>query len=417
MLKKQKTIAKKIFFQGIGLYTGKKINIILNPAPIFTGFLFVRIDLNKKPCIKVNFSSFKEINKGIILEKNGLTIYAIEHIMAALNGMDLDNVIIELDNIEVPMLDGSSKLFVDAIEKVGIIEQNAEKKIFTIKEFFSIKNRKTGGEIIAIPSNIFEIIIFMDFESNQIDSQNAFFRKFDQFKLIAKSKSFCILNKDHRKKNLIGLNFNEIVKHFLLDIIGFFSLVDIKIKGKIIIHNPDNIMMIKFLKKLMKKIYTLNKLNIVKIDLNKKTIFDIKNIANILPHKPPFLFVDKIIDLSDNHIIGIKNVTINEYFFIGHFPNEPIMPGVLQIESIAQVGGILILSKIQNPELYSTYLIKIDKVKFKKKVIPGDIMILKVYLLESMKRGIIFMKGIGYVKKNLVVEAEMVAKIVQKINL
>ncbi|WP_185873289.1 3-hydroxyacyl-ACP dehydratase FabZ [Blattabacterium cuenoti] len=411
MFKKQKTIAKKIYFKGFGLYTGKKVNIILNPAPIFTGFIFVRVDLYKRPCVKVSFNSFiqKEIDKGIILEKNGLKIYTVEHLIAALNGMDLDNVIIELDNVEVPILDGSSKLFVDAIEKVGIIEQDAEKKFFSIKEFFSIKNRKTDGEIIVIPSNKFEIIIFIDFESNNINPQNAFFRKENQFKLIAKSRSFCIL-----KEKSNNFDTNEVVKHILLDIIGLFALIEIKIKGKIIIYNPDNAIIIKLLKTLIKKIIILNKLKIIKIDLNKKPILNIKNIKKILPHKPPFLFVDKIIELTDNQIIGIKNVTINEYFFNGHFPNEPIMPGVLQIEAIAQVGGVLILSKVKNPELYSTYLIKIEKVKFKDKVVPGDIIILKVYLLESIKIGIIYMKGIGYVKKNIVVEAEMIAKIVRK---
>ncbi|WP_185862123.1 3-hydroxyacyl-ACP dehydratase FabZ [Blattabacterium cuenoti] len=421
MLEKQKTIAKKISLQGFGFYTKKKVTITFKPAPEHTGFIFIRTDIKEKPCIEAHFSFFlkKTIDKGIFLEKNGFRIYTIEHLLAALTGMDLDNVIIELDNIEIPIMDGSSKFFVEAIEKVGIIEQNAQKKYYSITEIMYFKNAKTGGEIIAIPAKKFEIMIMIDFDSKSMHAQNAVLKHLNQFKIeIANSKILCpFFKKKFEKKSKFSVlsykKSNEIAKHILLDIIGFLTLIGAKLKGKLIFNKPDNCIIMQFLKEFLKKIKTCKNKNIPEFDLSKKPILDIKNIMNILPHKPPFLLVDKIINITENSIIGVKNVTMNEYFFMGHFPNEPIMPGVLQIEAIAQVGGILVLKKLNNPELYSTYFLKIDKVKFKHKIVPGDIIIFKVDLLESIKRGIVHMQGKGYVNNKLVVEAEVMAKIVK----
>ncbi|WP_185865007.1 3-hydroxyacyl-ACP dehydratase FabZ [Blattabacterium cuenoti] len=414
-VKKQKTIAKKIFFQGFGLYTPKKTNLILNPAPEHTGFLFKRIDLEENVSIEFSFLYFfqEKLNNGIILEKNGIKIYTTEHIIAALYGMDIDNIIIELDNIEVPILDGSSKIFVKAIENVGIIEQKIHKKIFFIEDVITVKSKKNNVEIIALPSNKFEIIAIVDFGSNKINNQNAVLKDISQFKDIADSRIFCVLNKKIFKKLF---NLNEIAKHFLLDFIAFLALIKTKIIGKFIIYNLDKSIIIEFLKKIIKQIRLSELMDIDKYDLEAKPIFDIKNIMKILPHKPPFLLVDKIIDISTDYIIGVKNVTINEPFFIGHFPNEPIMPGVLQIEAIAQVGGILFLNKIENPKLYSTYLLKINNVKFRQKIIPGDIIIFLIYLLEPIKIGLIRILGMGFVNKKLVVEAEVIAKISKKNN-
>ncbi|ACY40072.1 bifunctional UDP-3-O-[3-hydroxymyristoyl] N-acetylglucosamine deacetylase/(3R)-hydroxymyristoyl-[acyl-carrier-protein] dehydratase [Blattabacterium sp. (Blattella germanica) str. Bge] len=419
MLEKQKTIAGKISLQGFGLYTEKKVTITFNPAPEDTGFIFIRTDIQGKPCIRVHFSFLLKdtIDQGIILEKNGLKIYTIEHLLAALYGMDLDNVILELDNIEIPIMDGSSKFFVEAIEKVGIIEQNASRKYYSITEIISSKNRKTGAEIIALPDKKFEIITMIDFESKFLNTQNAVLKNIGQFKQkIAGSKTFCILRERRtiRENSFFPFPYyqesNEIAKHLILDIIGFLTLTGTKLKGKLIFYKPNNYIIMQFLKELIKKI---KKHDIPKFDLARKPILDIKKIMKILPHKPPFLMVDKIIDLTENSVTGIKNVTMNESFFIGHFPNEPIMPGVLQVEAIAQVGGILVLNKLNNPELYSTYFLKIDKVRFKHKIVPGDIIIFKVDLLESMKRGIVHMQGKGYVNNKLVVEAEVMAKIVK----
>ncbi|QIK16460.1 bifunctional UDP-3-O-[3-hydroxymyristoyl] N-acetylglucosamine deacetylase/3-hydroxyacyl-ACP dehydratase [Blattabacterium sp. DPU] len=442
MLEKQKTIAEKISLRGFGLYTKKKVTITFKPAPIHTGFIFVRTDIKEKPCIKAHYSFFvkESIDKGIILEKNGFKIYTIEHVLAALTGMDLDNVIIELDNLEIPIMDGSSKFFVEAIQKVGIIEQNEIRKYYSITEIISYENTKTGGEILVLPAKKFEIMIFIDFNSKYY-AQNIIFKHLYQFQKIANSKIFCILNDKKKRKKIINSSFkkiskikedsmysffyktfsdqyqtfNEIAKHFILDILGFLTLMETKLKGKFIFYNPDNYIIMQFLKELMNKIQTFRKNDIPEFDLKKKPLLDIKSIMRILPHKPPFLLVDKIIDLTENSIVGIKNVTMNESFFIGHFPREPIMPGVLQIEAIAQVGGILVLNKLSHPELYSTYFLKIDKVKFKHKIIPGDIIVFKVYLLESMKRGIVHMQGKGYVNNKLVVEAEVVAKIVKNL--
>ncbi|WP_185849208.1 bifunctional UDP-3-O-[3-hydroxymyristoyl] N-acetylglucosamine deacetylase/3-hydroxyacyl-ACP dehydratase [Blattabacterium cuenoti] len=440
MLEKQKTIAGEISLQGFGLYTKNKVTITFKPARVHTGFVFIRTDIKEKPCIEARYSFFikKSIDKGIILEKNGFKIYTIEHVLAALTGMDLDNVIIELDNIEIPIMDGSSKFFVEAIQKVGIIEQSERRKYYSITKIISSRNRKTGGEIIALPDKKFEIITVIDFNSKY--TQNAVFKHLYQFKKIANSKIFCILCEKKKPKKVVDSffkkklkkmkensissffyktfsyknqqEFNDIAEHLLLDIIGFLTLMGTKLKGKFIFYNPDNYIIIQFLKELMNKIQTFKKNDIPEFDLKKKPLLDIRSIMKILPHKPPFLLVDKIIDLTENSVVGIKNVTMNESFFIGHFPKEPIMPGVLQIEAIAQVGGILILNKLSHPELYSTYFLKIDKVKFKHKIVPGDIIIFQVYL-ESMKRGIVHMQGKGFVNNQLVVEAEVVAKIVK----
>ncbi|AFJ91013.1 bifunctional UDP-3-O-[3-hydroxymyristoyl] N-acetylglucosamine deacetylase/3-hydroxyacyl-ACP dehydratase [Blattabacterium sp. (Blaberus giganteus)] len=443
MLEKQKTIAGKISLQGLGLYTKEKVTITFKPAQIHTGFIFIRTDIKEKPCIEAHYSFFikESIDKGIILEKNGFKIYTTEHVLAALTGMDLDNVIIELDNIEIPIMDGSSKFFVEAIKKVGIIEQSEIRKYYSITKIISYKNKKeTGGEIIVLPDSKLEIMTVIDL--NYKYTQNAIFKHLYQFQKIASSRIFCLLYKEKKQKKEVDFlkkkfqkmkenstysflhntffyqdqqvfKFNEIAEHFLLDIIGFITLLGTKLKGKFIFYNPDNYIIMQFLKELMNKIQIFKKNDIPEFDLKKKPILDIRNIMKILPHKPPFLLVDKIIDLTENSIVGIKNVTMNESFFIGHFPREPIMPGVLQIEAIAQVGGILVLNKLNHPELYSTYFLKIDKVKFKHKIVPGDIIILQVCLLETMKRGIVFMKGKGFVNNKLVVEAEVVAKIVK----
>ncbi|WP_185859298.1 bifunctional UDP-3-O-[3-hydroxymyristoyl] N-acetylglucosamine deacetylase/3-hydroxyacyl-ACP dehydratase [Blattabacterium cuenoti] len=438
MLEKQKTIAEKISLQGFGLYTEKKVTITFKPAPEHTGFIFIRTDIKEKPCIKAHFSFLlkERIDQGLILEKNGFKIYTIEHVLAALTGMDLDNVIIELDNIEIPIMDGSSKLFVEAIEKVGVIEQDANRKYYSIKEIISYENKKTGAEIMAFPAKKFEIMTIIDFDSKF--GQNAVLKHLDQFKQkIANSKTFCILREKMTKKSIKGNNLfsinqlkmkekpisyfssftyqesNEIAKHLLLDIIGFLTLTGAKLKGKLIFYKPDNYIIMQFLKELIKKVKIFKNNDIPKFNLARDPILDIKKIMKILPHKPPFLMVDKIIDLTESSVTGVKNVTMNESFFIGHFPKEPIMPGVLQIEAIAQVGGILVLNKLNNPELYSTYFLKIDKVKFKHKIVPGDIIIFKVDLLEPMKRGIVHMKGKGYVNNKLVIEAEVMAKVVK----
>ncbi|AER40849.1 MAG: 3-hydroxyacyl-ACP dehydratase FabZ [Flavobacteriales bacterium] len=433
MFDKQKTIGKKISLKGVGLYTEKNVTITFKPAPEHTGFILVRTDIRGNPCIKAHLSLLNETTeKGLILEKNGFEIRTSEHVLAALTGMDLDNVIIELDSIEFPIMDGSSKYFVEAIEKAGIIEQEARREYYSIKEIISYEDPKTGGEIIAIPAKKFEIIIMVDFDSELINTQNAVLKHLDQFKQrIANSRDFCLIyekeekysddNFFYRKEksildNLLSIRHspsNEVARHYLLDFMGYLTLIGVKLKGKIIAYKPYPHMNTQFSKKLVKNIQRFTKKNIPEFDLTKKPLFDIQTIMKILPHKPPFLLVDKIIELTENCITGVKNVTINEPFFIGHFPKEPIMPGVLQIEAIAQVGGVLVLNKVKNPEFYSPYFLKIDKVKFKHKVVPGDLLVFQVKLLNPIKRGIVHMRGKGYVNNQIVVEAEVMAKIVK----
>lgn len=416
MLEKQKTILKKISLKGFGLYTNKKITVTLIPAPVHTGFLFKRIDLEEKPSIKVSFFYLDNFikDRGIVLNNKKIRIYSIENIVSAFVGMDLDNIIVELNGDEVPFFDGSSKIFVEAIESVGIIEQNANREFFSVKKTILIENKKTDSEIIVIPYKRLGIKIGIDFQSKNINSQNASFYEFNQFKNISVSKNFCDISEKNYEKNKKNSDLNELAKHSLLNVIGFLSLIEMKLKGKIIVQNPNYHILKKLIELFIKEIRILKKLNKKEYNIEKKPIFDIKKIMNILPHKPPFLLVDKIIDISEDYVIGIKNVTINESFFLGHFPNEPIMPGVLQIEAIAQVGGVLILSKIKNPNLYSTYFFKIDKVVFNKKILPGDTIVFQVCLLNPIKRGIVQMIGRGYVNKNLSVEAEVIAKIVKK---
>ncbi|WP_394798455.1 3-hydroxyacyl-ACP dehydratase FabZ [Blattabacterium cuenoti] len=425
-MKKQKTISKIISLKGVGLYTNEYVTMTLKPAPEHTGFIFIRKDIENHPCIQANLSYvINETNKGIILKnQNGYLVRTSEHVLAALTGMDLDNIIVELDNVEIPIMDGSSKYFVEAIEQAGMIEQNADRECYYIKNVVSYQDNKTGSVIFAFPSNKFEIMTIVDFDLSWVSVQNSVFKHINQFKNnIASSKSVCFLydrpikcdDTETSNKKQSFYNYNqEIANHFLLDLIGYLTLIGKKLIGKIIAYKPYHSINVKFANKLISEIKQQDNHNI-KFNLTQKPICDIKNIMKILPHKPPFLLVDKILELKDNYVVGIKNVTINEPFFIGHFPNEPIMPGVLQVEAIAQVGGVLVLSKVKNPEIYSTYFLQIKQVKFKKKVIPGDILVIRVILKNPIKMGIVHMEGKGYVNCQLVVEAVVIAKLVKQI--
>lgn len=415
MLKKQTTIRSKIYIQGVGLETKQSSTMILHPAKENTGFLIRRIDIQDSPHIKVNIDFFsKKAIKNIVLEKNQIEIKNLDHILAALIGIDLDNIIIELDAIEPPIMDGSAYEFIKMIKHVGILEQQKNKIYFTLDKIITYTDSKNNSEIIAVPASHFEIIMTTTFNNHY---QNAYLKNIHDFQNnIAPARDLSIDDPFlfiKKNKNFIYRYPNEIARHEILDLLGYFSLLGIKLKAKIIVNNPSTIIKKEFLQKLYTYIQKNKKIKILKLDSSKQAIFDIKDIMKILPHKSPFLLVDKIIEISDKHIIGIKNVTINEYFFIGHFPNEPIMPGVLQIEVMAQVGGIFVLHDIQSKESYSTYFLKINQAKFKKKVIPGDILIIKMKLLEPIKRGIVKMYGYGCVNEDIVVEAEVMAQIVK----
>lgn len=456
---KQKTLKGEISLSGIGLHTGNQVNMTLKPAPENTGFVFVRTDLEGQPRVEADANYVTTTDRGTTLDKSGIKIHTSEHILAALVGMDLDNVLIEIDNAEPPIMDGSSKFFVEAIEKVGVVEQEKEREYLTITEVMSYTDPNTGSEITIIPSENYEITTMVDFGTNVLGSQNATLKNLADFKTeIASARTFSFLHElemllDHglikggdltnaivyvdkeltpateeKLKKAFGkdevaiqpngildnltLHYpNEAARHKLLDVIGDLALAGVRIKGKVIANKPGHFINTEFAKLLNKHYKQLKKKNVPKFDLTKEPIYDINGIMRLLPHRPPFLLIDKILELSDNHIVGLKNITMNEPFFVGHFPKEPVMPGVLQIEAMAQIGGILVLANVPDPENYSTYFVKIDNVKFKKKVVPGDTLIFKLELLAPIRRGIVHMQGYGYVGDSVVVEAELMAQV------
>jgi len=458
---KQKTIAKEISLKGVGLHTGQEVTMTFKPAPINNGFTFVRVDLEEQPIIEADATYVVNTQRGTNLEKKGVMIQTPEHVLAALVGCDLDNVIIELNASELPIMDGSSKYFVEAIENAGIIDQEANRKIYVVKEVISYLDETTGSEITIIPSDEYCITAMVDFGTKVLGTQNATMKGIKHFKTeIADCRTFSFLHelesllnnglikggdlnnaivyvdkeishetmenlkKAFNKETIsvksngildnLTLHFpNEAARHKLLDIVGDLSLIGTKIQGKVIANKPGHYVNTQFAKKVAKIIKLEERNNVPTYDINKEPVLDIHGIMNLLPHRPPFLLVDKILELSENHVVGLKNVTMNEDFFIGHFPGAPVMPGVLQIEAMAQTGGILILSTVPDPENYLTYFMKIDNVKFKNKVLPGDTLFFKCDLISPIRRGICHMQAYAYANGKLVSEAELMAQIVK----
>ena len=462
---KQKTIAKEVTLSGVGLHTGKSVNMTFKPAPENYGYAFVRIDLEGKPVIEADANYVVTTERGTNLEKNGVNINTSEHVLAALVGLQIDNCIIELNTSEPPIMDGSSKYFIEILETAGLIEQEAFAEEYVVKEIISYRDEKTGSEIIILPSEKYELTAMVDFGTNVLGTQNASINEISEFKKeISDSRTFSFLHEiemllDHGlikggdlnnaivyvdkelspetmdklrvafakndiavKPNGILNNLtlnhpNEAARHKLLDVIGDLALIGTRIRGKIIANKPGHYVNTQFAKKLSKIIKTEKRNKVPVFDLTKKPVKDVNAIMDILPHRPPFLLVDKILELTETHVVGLKNVTMNEPFFVGHFPGAPVMPGVLIIEAMAQAGGILALSVVPDPENYLTFFLKMDNVKFKKQVIPGDTLIFDLVLDEPMRRGICMMTGKAYVNGILVAEAELMAKIVKTKNL
>lgn len=461
---KQHTLAKEITLEGKGLHTGKDVTLTLKPAPVDTGFVFVRVDLEGHPVIEADANYVTNTERGTVLEKKGVRIQTCEHVLASLVGMNLDNVIIELNAAEPPIMDGSSKFFVEAIEKAGVTEQEAERQEYVVREVISYVNEETGSEITIIPADEYQVTTMVDFGTKILGTQNAYMNSISEFKTeIASARTFSFLheletlldhglikggdlnnaivyvdkelsestmdklkkvfNKEHIsvKPNGILDNLtlhysNEAARHKLLDVIGDLALIGTRIKGKVIANKPGHFTNTQFAKKIAKIIANERKNDFPKVDINQKPLLDTIEIMKLLPHRPPMLLVDKVFELSDTHVVATKNVTMNEPFFVGHFPGAPVMPGVLQIEAMAQAGGVLILSTVPDPENYLTYFMKIDNVKFKVPVVPGDTLIFKLELLTPIRRGICHMQAYAYANGRLVTEGELMAKIVKRDN-
>lgn len=459
---KQHTINDTITLSGVGLHTGKKVTVTVEPAPDNHGYKFQRTDVEGEPIIPADADLVVSTDRGTTLEKNGVQVNTTEHLLAALYGMQVDNALIKLEGPEIPIMDGSALPFVQAIEKVGLKEQNADRDFFEFQSNQPYEHLDKGIEMLGIPYEDFRLTVMVDYNSPVLGTQHASMYEISEFKQnIAPCRTFVflreleqlakaglikggdidnaivmverenvpqeeldelakLLGKEHldikikgNTLNNISLKFiNEPARHKLLDVIGDLALVGKPIKGHILAARPGhfgNTSYAKIIKQIMKDQEKRGK----HFDLDKEPLYNINDIERMLPHRYPFLLVDKIMEITEEGIIGVKNITMNEPQFTGHFPGNPVMPGVLQIEAMAQVGGIFALSKVEDPHLYSTYFMKIDDVKFKQKVIPGDTIVFELKLLSPIRRGLVNMGGVAYVNGKAVMQAEMLAQVIK----
>lgn len=460
MVKKQHTLKASFELEGKGLHTGLEIKIRFNPAPENHGYKIKRVDLEGQPTIDALAENVGNTQRGTVLIKDGVQVSTIEHAMSALYALGVDNCLIEVNAPEFPILDGSAIKYVEKIKEVGLEKQMAERDYYIVRSKTEIVDPETGSKLILLPDDKFCINSFIEFESQFIPNQSATMDEISEFeKEIAPCRTFVfvrevqpllaaglikggdldnaiviyerqisqdslnqladLLGVPHKDATELGyLNHksilfpNEPARHKLLDIIGDIALIGKPIKGRIIATRPGH-KINNLLARAIRKDIRQNEVQPPMYDPNKEPVFDINKVKNLLPHRYPFLMVDKVIEVGRKHIIGVKNLSINELFFQGHFPEEPVMPGVLQIEAMAQVGGLLVLSQIEEPERYSTYFLRIDNVKFRHKVVPGDTLVLRLQMMSEPKRGIANMKGFAFVGEKLVSEAEFTAQIVK----
>lgn len=459
-MNKQKTLNGSFSLFGKGLHTGLSLTVTFNPAPENHGYKIQRIDLPGEPIIDAVAENVTETTRGTVLTKGEARVSTVEHAMAALFALGIDNCLMQVNGPEFPILDGSAKLYVENIERIGLKEQNAEKDVFVIKSKIEIKDENTGNSIIILPDENFSLNVLVHYESGILYNQYATLEDMNDFKEeIASSRTFVfvrelepllhlglikggdldnaiviyerempqdkydqladVLGVPHMDAKKLGyLNHkplvwnNEPARHKLLDIIGDLALIGKPLQGRIIATCPGHTINNKFARA-MRKIIREHQIQAPIYDPNREPVMDIKRIKELLPHRNPMLLVDKVTELGSNYIVGTKNVTMNEQFFIGHFPDEPVMPGVLLIEAMSQCGALLVMNMLDEPEKYSTYFLKIDKIAFHKKVVPGDTLIFKVEQPSPIRHGIAMMKGYVFVGEKLVAEAQFIGQIIK----
>ncbi len=458
----QHTLATDISICGVGIHTGENVKMVLKPAGPNTGIVFKRVDLPNAPSVKADIDNVVDTTRSTTIEANGARVGTIEHLMAALVGNQLDNVVIEIDASEVPILDGSSEPFAEAIEKAGVKQQDAARVYYTLQHNISFVDENKKVEMVALPSDEFRVNTLIDFNSPVLGTQHADLKHINEFNdEVAPCRTFCFfheleylvnnnlikggdinnaivvvdkpvddeqvkrISKIFKKEdvkvneggilNNLDLRFpNEPARHKLLDVVGDLSLVGVPFKAHIIANRPGHSSNIEFARKIKEHIKkNKHKQMVPKYDPSKPPLYDVHAIEKKLPHRYPFLLIDKVIEMDEKHVIAIKNVTYNEPFFQGHFPGNCVMPGVLQVEALAQTGGILTIPDDPDHN-YDTYFLKIDNCKFKNKVVPGDTLILKMELMNPVRRGICEMKGTIFVGDKVVAEADLVAQIVKK---
>lgn len=460
---KQRTLRQEFTLTGKGLHTGLQIEATFKPADVNTGYVFRRIDLEGAPTVEAVAEHVVETKRGTVIasrSNKNVRVSTIEHALAALYAAGIDNCIIDVNAPELPILDGSAIIFSTKIEEVGYVEQEADKEFYVVKQRIKVVDPESGSSLIVLPDDDFSIDTMIEFESQVLDNQFASLTNISDFKNeIAACRTFVfvrevmpllqmnlikggdldnaiviydtpmeqeeldkladVMNVPHKSANELGyinnkplLFKNEPARHKLLDVLGDLALIGRPLKGRIVATRPGHSLNTQLSKKIRQELRRQN-VQAPSYDPNKEPLYDVNQIRKMLPHRYPMQLVDKIIEMKDDHVVGVKNVTSNEPFFQGHFPEEPVMPGVLQVEAMAQVGGILVLSSVDEPERYSTYFMKIDNVKFRQKVVPGDTLIFHLSLLTPIRRGVAVMRGYAFVGERIVSEAEFMAQIIK----